>query len=65
MPGMSGVDLSRELQSRTPALKVLFFSGYPGRHTQAATQSPGAEYLSKPVSPTELLTRIDQLLGST
>jgi CheY-like chemotaxis protein len=65
MPGMSGVELSRELQSRSPALKVLFFSGYPGRHTQAVAETPGSEYLAKPVSPNELLARIDQLLGST
>jgi DNA-binding response OmpR family regulator len=65
MPGMSGVELSRELQSRSPKLKVLFFSGYPGRHTQALAEAPGSEYLAKPVSPGELLARIDQLLGST
>jgi CheY-like chemotaxis protein len=65
MPGMSGLELSRELQSRTPELKVLFFSGYPGRDLEALTETPGADYLAKPVSPTELLSRIDQLLGST
>ena len=65
MPGMSGVELSRQLRSRLPALKVLLFSGYPGRHTHALSGEAGVEYLAKPVAPKELLSRIDQLLGST
>jgi PAS domain S-box-containing protein len=63
MPGMSGVELSRELRRRLPRLKVLFFSGYPGRE-QAQTVGPGLDYLPKPVTPKQLLERIDQLLGS-
>jgi two-component system cell cycle sensor histidine kinase/response regulator CckA len=65
MPGMSGVELSRELRRRAPGLKVLLFSGYPGRDADALSGEPGVEYLAKPVAPRELLERIDQLLGST
>ncbi|RYZ07224.1 MAG: response regulator [Myxococcales bacterium] len=64
MPGMSGVELSRELRQRAPALKVLLFSGYPGRDVLALGEQ-GAAYLAKPVTPKQLLERIDQLLGST
>jgi len=63
MPGMSGVELSRELLRRLPSLRVLLLSGYPGREVQG--ESAGMDYLAKPVTPKALLERIDQLLGST
>jgi PAS domain S-box-containing protein len=63
MPGMSGIDLSRELLARSPGLRVLLLSGYPGR--DAPTDTPGVGYLAKPVTPKQLLDRVDQLLGST
>jgi two-component system, cell cycle sensor histidine kinase and response regulator CckA len=65
MPGKSGIELSRELRGRAPDLKVLLLSGYPGRDARALREEAGAAYLSKPVTPTELLSQIDQLLGST
>jgi DNA-binding NtrC family response regulator len=64
MPGMSGVELSRALLTRSPALRVLLLSGYPGRDAPRA-DGRGMDYLAKPVTPQELLDRVDQLLGST
>ena len=64
MPGKSGIELSRELRATTPALKVLLLSGYPGRDAQALAGESGVDYLAKPVTPTDLLSRIDQLLRS-
>jgi two-component system, cell cycle sensor histidine kinase and response regulator CckA len=64
MPGMGGVELSRELLARSPKLRVLLLSGYPGDRSLGEGDDAIA-YLSKPVTPTELLGRIDQLLGST
>jgi CheY-like chemotaxis protein len=66
MPGMSGVELSRELRRRYPELKVLLFSGYPGRDSASVGAAErDVEYLAKPVAPRELLERIDHLLAST
>jgi two-component system, cell cycle sensor histidine kinase and response regulator CckA len=65
MPGMGGVELSRELRRRLPALKILLLSGYPGRADDALGDPSGLDYLAKPVTPKQLLDRIDQLLGST
>jgi PAS domain S-box-containing protein len=64
MPGMSGVELSRELLTRSPGLKILLLSGYPGRDAPQGDEG-SMDYLAKPVTPHELLARIDQLLGST
>jgi PAS domain S-box-containing protein len=63
MPGMGGLELSRELRQREPALKVLLFSGYPGRDLEGLEADSGIEYLAKPVGPKELLERIDRLLS--
>jgi two-component system, cell cycle sensor histidine kinase and response regulator CckA len=66
MPGMSGIELARELRQAAPSLKVLLLSGYPGKYAQAAGDDPSALYLAKPVTPTVLLAHVDQLLsGST
>jgi DNA-binding response OmpR family regulator len=64
MPGMSGIELSRELLARSPTLRVLLLSGYPGRDARQGDER-GMDYLAKPVTPKELLDRVDQLLGST
>jgi PAS domain S-box-containing protein len=64
MPGMGGVELSRELLARSPKLRVLLLSGYPGDRSLGEGDARLA-YLSKPVTPAQLLGRIDQLLGST
>jgi PAS domain S-box-containing protein len=64
MPGMGGVELSRELRLRQPNLKVLLFSGYPGP-ADGVGDGPGLDYLAKPVTPKQLLDRIDQLLESS
>jgi CheY-like chemotaxis protein len=61
MPGMSGIEAAIITRSRLPKCKVLLFSG------QAATadllevaRSEGHEFelLSKPVHPTDLLTKL-------
>ena len=54
MPGMSGVELSRELLRRSPRLRVLLLSGYPGAETYRAIDR-GMDYLAKPVTPKDLL----------
>jgi CheY-like chemotaxis protein len=61
MPGMSGIEAAIITRSRLPKCKILLFSG------QAATadllevaRSEGHEFelLSKPVHPTDLLTKL-------
>jgi two-component SAPR family response regulator len=50
--------------ARSPTLRVLLLSGYPGRGAPHGDER-GMDYLAKPVTPSELLDRVDQLLGST
>jgi two-component system, cell cycle sensor histidine kinase and response regulator CckA len=58
----SGPEIARRLAPRHPAMKILFISGY--RHG-AIDEFPGlsAELLSKPFPPSELVRRVQKLLG--
>ena len=63
MPRMSGREVATALQQRVPTLSVLFMSGY----TQTAIVQNGAlesglQFLAKPFTPGELLTRVRDTL---
>ena len=65
MPRMSGREVATALQQRVPNLGVLFMSGY----TQTAIVQNGAlesglQFLAKPFTPGELLTRVRETLAS-
>ena len=52
MPGMSGLDLARQLQALRPALPVLFVSGFSGEFMKMEGFPPGqAGFLEKPFHP--------------
>jgi CheY-like chemotaxis protein len=59
MPGMSGYELAEQLTLRRPEMKVLFISGY----YKEAELTPEANFLGKPFTPGELLSRVRNLLG--
>ncbi|MCB0155683.1 MAG: PAS domain S-box protein, partial [Anaerolineae bacterium] len=63
MPEMSGPALTEQLIVYHPALKVLYISGYPdeaiNRYGLFANQ---VELLTKPFTPTALLTKVRQVL---
>ncbi len=65
MPGMSGPDLARAIESHSGRTPVIFMSGYT---EDAAMRSnalkPHQRYFPKPFAPPELLAAIRELLGS-
>jgi len=62
MPGMSGLELARELQARRPGTGVLLISGYT--EESVATSGPQSfDLLGKPFTDSELLTRVRAVLG--
>jgi PAS domain S-box-containing protein len=64
MPGLSGLELRRRLLQLRPSLRVLLVSGYATHAIESERGLPeGAELLSKPFQPDELLARVHQLLG--
>src|SRR5204862_7112857 len=58
MPNMDGLSALRQLKQEpsTRAIPVIMLTANPHKHTREAAESPGAAiFLTKPVSPTQLL----------
>jgi len=65
MPGMSGVELAHQLQSRPPGLKVLFISGYTDDAlVHHGVLEAGIFILSKPFSRDALLSKVRTVLDT-
>lgn len=65
MPGMNGVELSREATSLYPNLRVLFVSGYTDESVLEAGRFPsGTAFLQKPFTLGSLLGKVREVLDS-
>ncbi len=63
MPGLSGLDLQSELSHAGIHLPIIFITGHGDIPTTVRAMKAGAvEFLTKPVSDSELLTAINQAL---
>jgi CheY-like chemotaxis protein len=66
MPGMSGRELARKLLGACPTVKVLFLSGYAENAVvQQGELDPGINFLQKPFSSMELLTKTREILNES
>ena len=68
MPGLDGVALIREAQSRTPGLCAILVTGYAGDATRLAVEEavPGPfTLLQKPVRGVQLVDQIELLVGQS
>jgi two-component system cell cycle sensor histidine kinase/response regulator CckA len=61
MPGMSGPELARRLESTSAGLRVLLLSGYP---RETALLDPRVSFLQKPFQPRALLAAVRQILAA-
>ncbi len=61
MPGMSGVELARNLRVIKPGLKVLFISGYTD-DIGISGCDPASMYLQKPFTPEVLAEKVREVL---
>jgi CheY-like chemotaxis protein len=65
MPGMSGRDLARKLESARPGLKVLYLSGYTSTAiVHHGVLDAGLEFLQKPVTPETLSRKVREVLDA-
>jgi CheY-like chemotaxis protein len=63
MPRKSGKEAYEAIRAMHPAVKVLFMSGYTAEIVRRRGMlDPGAPFLSKPVSPKELLGKVSEIL---
>ena len=63
MPGMSGIDLMRELDGRTPGMVALFMSGYAFDGASILTSRPGSAFIAKPFTLPVLAERVAALIS--
>ena len=66
MPGMTGLDLAKNLNSLYPELKCLFMSGYMGNviDMQEGVLKEGVNFIQKPFSQQELAAKVREALDS-
>ena len=63
MPGITGIDLTREILSLRPNIPVILSSGYSEIVSEETARQEGIRaYFSKPLDETGLLDKIDELL---
>jgi FixJ family two-component response regulator len=63
MPGMSGLDLQRELARQQPTLPIIFITAFPEEHVRQQAMAAGAAcLLAKPYVGDELVECIEQAL---
>ena len=63
MPQMNGRELSEQLQSQYPQLKILFMSGYTANViAHRGVLDEGIKFISKPFSPKEIALKIREVL---
>ena len=63
MPGLTGIDLQRELQSKNCNLPIVFITGHGDIPMSVKAMKAGAvDFLPKPVNDTVLLGAIDQAM---
>jgi CheY-like chemotaxis protein len=65
MPQMSGFELGKQLQDQTPALKILYMSGYRDNAIGAGGADTPLAFLHKPFTPDVLLSKIREVLDAT
>jgi PAS domain S-box-containing protein len=63
MPHMNGIELSKQLRQERPETRILFMSGYPGRHQSSGSYlPPDIPLLTKPFRSSDLHAQISQIL---
>ncbi len=62
MPTIGGRELAARLATLRPNLRVLYTSGYAPNATQDGALEVGINFLQKPYTPTDLATRIREVL---
>lgn len=64
MPGMTGIDLAREVNARGSGVPIIVMSGFVGEHSLQSLQSIGVcELLTKPLSALRISVSVRNHLG--
>jgi FixJ family two-component response regulator len=64
MPGLSGLDLQRELKAFTPPISIIFITGHGDIPMSVRAMKDGAtDFLAKPIHDQDLLKAVQQALA--
>lgn len=62
MPGMDGVELMKQIKSRTPQTDVIIMTGYGSEYSYVDIMDAGAsDYLTKPFNLNSIIARINRI----
>jgi PAS domain S-box-containing protein len=64
IPGMSGQELARRLESERPGLRVMFISGYSDKVAGERGVAVAAAFLQKPFTPSALARKVREVLDA-
>ncbi|WP_394692884.1 cell cycle two-component system response regulator CpdR [Hyphobacterium sp.] len=65
MPGIDGIELARRAAELTPALKIMFITGFAAVALNAGSSAPtNAKVLSKPFHLRELVDEVDRVMAA-
>jgi two-component system cell cycle response regulator CpdR len=65
MPGVDGIEVAREAASRTPAVRIMFITGFAAVALSAGSRAPqGAKILSKPVHLREIVSEVERMIAA-
>ncbi|HEY5765642.1 MAG TPA: response regulator, partial [Candidatus Deferrimicrobiaceae bacterium] len=63
MPGMSGIETAQKLAAFRPGIPILYISGYSREAIlQMGDAIPAGTFLQKPITPTNLLSSVREIL---
>ena len=63
MPKKNGKEAYEEIKKISPAVKIIYLSGYAASVMKGAILDSDANFISKPVTPNELLRKIREVVG--
>ncbi|NQT20949.1 MAG: response regulator [Planctomycetes bacterium] len=66
MPDIDGIELIEKVKAKVPQISIIVITGYPSVATAVrATQLGAIEYISKPFTPDELMSRVKDALANS
>jgi YesN/AraC family two-component response regulator len=65
MPKKNGVEAYKEIKLMRPDINILFLSGYPAGVVEKYKLDEDLAFVSKPVSPTQILKKLREILNSS
>ena len=65
MPGLDGIEVSRQAAAKHPGLRIMFITGFGAVALAAGDKTPaGAMVLSKPIHLREIVTEVERMIAA-